>query len=118
AAWNACVPRDASEPCTVSYCMNHLQGVESPEPFVVTLNRTHAIDPAKVLRRMTYHHPVYTQESVAAQQRKSEIQGMRRTWFAGAYWGYGFHEDGMRSAVEVARGLGVDWPGIAQECAA
>ncbi len=109
AAWNALVPRDADEVCTVSYCMNLLQGIASPEPFVVTLNRTAAIDPAKILRRMRYHHPLYSHASVAAQKRKTEIQGRRRTWFAGAYWGWGFHEDGMRSAVEVARGLGVRW---------
>ena len=107
AAWNAWLPRDPGAPCTVSYCMNLLQGIDSPEPFVVTLNRTAAIDPDKVLRRMHYHHPVYTQASLAAQARKREIQGLRRTWFAGAYWGWGFHEDGMRSAVEVAAALGV-----------
>jgi predicted NAD/FAD-binding protein len=109
AAWNAWLPRDPTEACTVSYCMNLLQGIESPEPFVVTLNRTDAIDPAKVLRRMHYEHPVYSTTSVAAQTRKAEIQGRRRTWFAGAYWGWGFHEDGMRSAVEVAEALGVRW---------
>jgi len=106
AAWNAHVPAAAGEACTVSYCMNLLQGIRSREPFVVTLNRTSAIDPSKILRRMSYHHPVYTAASVAAQRRKPEIQGQRRTWFAGAYWGWGFHEDGMRSAVDVARALG------------
>ncbi|GAB6195103.1 NAD(P)/FAD-dependent oxidoreductase [Lysobacter xanthus] len=111
AAWNAHVPADPGEECTVSYCMNLLQSIDAPEPFVVTLNRTAAIDPDKVLRRMRYHHPVYTPQSVAAQRRRPEIQGHRRTWFAGAYWGWGFHEDGMRSAVDVARALGVRWPG-------
>lgn len=110
AAWNAYVPGTPDAPCTVSYCMNLLQGLQSPEPFVVTLNRSEAIDPAKVLRRLHYQHPVYTPASVAAQRRKGLIQGVRRTWFAGAYWGWGFHEDGMRSAVEVAAGLGVRWP--------
>ncbi|MEO9079797.1 MAG: FAD-dependent oxidoreductase [Rhodanobacter sp.] len=110
AAWNAWLPRDPDAACTVSYCMNQLQGIESPEPFVVTLNRSEAIDPAKILARMRYHHPVYTQASVQAQTRKAEIQGSRRTWFAGAYWGWGFHEDGMRSAVDVAAALGVHWP--------
>jgi len=110
AAWNAFVPRNSDEHCTVSYCMNLLQGIESPEPFVVTLNRTAAIDPDKVLSRMQYHHPVYSHAAVAAQARKAGIQGHRRTWFAGAYWGWGFHEDGMRSAVEVAAAHGVRWP--------
>ena len=110
AAWNAWLPLDREAACTVSYCMNLLQGIESPEPFVVTLNRSEAIDPAKILARMRYHHPVYTQASVQAQLRKAEIQGWRRTWYAGAYWGWGFHEDGMRSAVDVAAALGVHWP--------
>lgn len=111
AAWNAFVPRDPGDACTVSYCMNLLQGLDAPEPLVVTLNGTDAIDPDRILRRMRYHHPVYTHASVAAQARKAEIQGRRRTWFAGAYWGWGFHEDGMRSAVDVATALGVRWPG-------
>lgn len=109
AAWNAHLPREPGRACTVSYCMNLLQGIESPEPFVVTLNRGDDIDPGRVLQRMRYHHPVYSHASVAAQARKAEIQGRRHTWFAGAYWGWGFHEDGMRSAVEVAAGLGVRW---------
>lgn len=113
AAWNAYIPATPGDVCTVSYCMNLLQGVTSREPFVVTLNRTDAIDPTRILRRMRYHHPVYDAAAVAAQQRKHEIQGQRRTWFAGAYWGWGFHEDGMRSAVEVVEALSqsrVDMP--------
>lgn len=110
AAWNAIVPAGDDSECTVSYCMNLLQSLDAPVPFVVTLNRTAAIDPGRVLARMTYHHPVYTHESVAAQARKPQIDGVDRTWYAGAYWGWGFHEDGMRSAVGVARALGVEWP--------
>ena len=110
AAWNAIVPRDGAETCTVSYCMNLLQSLDCAEPIVVTLNRTAQIAPQKILKRLRYHHPVYTRASVAAQTRKAQIQGVNRTWFAGAYWGWGFHEDGMRSAVEVANGLGVRWP--------
>lgn len=113
AAWNAFISRDRRDACTVSYCMNILQGIDSPEPFVVTLNRTEAIDPSKILRRMHYQHPVYTRASVVAQTRKAEIQGRRRTWYVGAYWGWGFHEDGMRSAVEVAAALDVHWSGPA-----
>jgi len=109
AAWNVTVQKDRAQGCTVSYCMNLLQGISAPQTFIVTLNRTHAIDPSKILRRMSYHHPVYTHVSVAAQKRRGEIQGRRRTWFAGAYWGWGFHEDGMRSAVDVAAALGTHW---------
>ena len=103
------IPRSPGGQCTTSYCMNLLQGIESPEPFVVSLNSDASIDPGKVLRRMRYHHPVYTHASVAAQARKAEIQGQRHSWFAGAYWGWGFHEDGIRSAVEVAAALGAGW---------
>ncbi len=105
AAWNAFIPAPSAESCTVSYCMNLLQGFKTREPLIVTLNRTAAIDPARVLRRMQYRHPVYTRHSVAAQARRAEIQGVRATWFAGAYWGWGFHEDGLRSAVEVHAAL-------------
>lgn len=110
AAWNALIPEEAGTACTVSYWMNLLQSIESAEPLIVTLNPTRRIDPAKVLRSLQYAHPVYTQASVAARARKAEIQGARCTWFAGAYWGWGFHEDGMRSAVEVAAALEVPWP--------
>ncbi|MBS0217079.1 MAG: FAD-dependent oxidoreductase [Proteobacteria bacterium] len=109
AAWNAYLPADSAQSCTVSYCMNLLQGLPMDTPLVVTLNRTADIDPARILVRRTYHHPVYRAAAVAAQARKHEIQGIHRTWFAGAYWGWGFHEDGIRSGVEVAQALGAGW---------
>ncbi|WP_028771299.1 NAD(P)/FAD-dependent oxidoreductase [Silanimonas lenta] len=109
AAWNAFVPAAPGAECSVSYCMNLLQGLDSPEPFVVTLNRSAAIDPSRVLARMVYHHPVYTHASVAAQARVGELNGRRHTWFAGAWQGFGFHEDGMRAGVAAATGLGVVW---------
>ena len=89
--------------------MNALQSIDSSEPLIVSLNRSAAIDPARVLRQRHYRHPLQTPASAAARRRKAEIQGRSGTWFAGAYWGFGFHEDGVRSAVEVARALGVDW---------
>lgn len=116
AAWNAYVPAHPAGECTVSYCMNILQGIDSPRPFIVTLNRTEDIDPGAVLARMHYEHPVYTSASVAAQARKHDISGRHRTWYAGAYWGWGFHEDGMRSALDIAQGLGCG-PGVAPETA-
>ncbi len=105
AAWNAYVPADPAAPCSVSYCMNLLQGLQSRLPFIVTLNRSEAIDPTQVLARMRYHHPVYTLASVAAQTRRDEISGHRHSWYAGAYWGWGFHEDGVASALDVVRGI-------------
>jgi predicted NAD/FAD-binding protein len=109
AAWNAYLPPEPGAHCTVSYCMNLLQSLDAPEPFVVTLNRTQDIDPAKILARMSYAHPLQDHASVAAQARRAQIDGVDRIWYAGAYWGYGFHEDGLRSGVEVARALGVAW---------
>jgi uncharacterized protein len=110
AAWNAFVPKDGGEDCTVSYCLNLLQGLECPEPLVVTLNGAARIDPQRILRRMTYAHPLYGHDGMAARAQKPLLQGRRSTWYAGAYWGWGFHEDGVRSAVEVAAALGVEWP--------
>lgn len=116
AAWNAHVPETPGEQCTVSYCMNLLQGLDCPRPLVVTLNRSEAIAPEHVLRRLQYAHPVYDHAMVRAQRRRHEIQGRRHTWFAGAYWGWGFHEDGIRSARELvdafaAASNGGDTPG-------
>lgn len=105
AAWNAHVPRDPDTPCTVSYCMNLLQGLDAPEPLIVTLNRSAAIDPGRVIARMRYAHPLHDHATLAAQARRHEIQGRRRSWFAGAYWGYGFHEDGIRSARAIVQAL-------------
>jgi len=109
AAWNAYIPASKTEACTVSYCMNILQSVQSPEPFVVTLNRTVDIAPEKIIAKMRYQHPMYTHASVLAKTRRHEINGKNNTWYAGAYWGFGFHEDGLRSGVEVARALGSNW---------
>lgn len=106
AAWNALVPLDPGEACTVSYGMHLLQGIDAKEPFIVTLNRTHGIDPDKLIARMRYHHPVFTRASVRAADQLSMLVEGRHTHYAGAYFGFGFHEDGFRSAVNVAARLG------------
>lgn len=106
ASWVAHIPTDASEDCSVTYWMNLLQGLHDAPDLLVSLNMGDKIDPAKVHSRMTYHHPVYSHQSVAAQARRSEINGAHHVWFAGAYWGWGFHEDGLRSGIDVARALG------------
>lgn len=90
---------------SLTYNMNILQHVQSEHTFCVTLNSTNQINPNKILRSFTYHHPVFTTESIAAQQRKDEVQGKQSTWFCGAYWYNGFHEDGVRSAIDVVKGL-------------
>ena len=110
ALFRRCRQPAGSEPaCTVSYSMNLLQRIDSPQPFVVTLNASSRIDPSRVLARMDYAHPIYTHATVAAQQRWAEINGVRNTWYAGAWWGWGFHEDGLRSGVRVATALGAGW---------
>ena len=81
--------------------MNRLQGIDAPVDFFVTLNDGDAVQPEHVLRRLTYHHPLFTPEGISAQERHGEIDGVNGVHFCGAYWGYGFHEDGVRSALAV-----------------
>jgi predicted NAD/FAD-binding protein len=99
AAWNYHLPIEQYGRVTVTYNMNMLQSLNAPATFLLTLNRGADVDPGKVLGRFVYHHPVFTAAAVAAQTRWSEINGMRRTYYCGAYWGYGFHEDGVKSAL-------------------
>ena len=102
-SWNYRIPRDAHHGVVVTYHMNRLQGLTAPVEFCVTLNDTNRIDPAKVLRRFTYSHPVFTHEALEAQRRHADIDGQRNTFFCGAYWRNGFHEDGVVSALEAVR---------------
>jgi predicted NAD/FAD-binding protein len=109
AAWNYWIPEHRSEPVSVTYNMNILQNFhDAPETFCVTLNRTRDIDPAKILKRFDYTHPVFTMDAVRAQQRYHEIGNRNRSHFCGAYWFNGFHEDGVNSALRVTRDLGVE----------
>lgn len=108
AAWNYHLPKVPSQRATVTYNMNILQGLLGAEVYSVTLNRTDAIDPARVLRRFVYHHPVFDEAGVAAQARVPSINGSNRTWFCGAWCGFGFHEDAVQSALRVAADFGID----------
>ena len=108
ASWNYRLHGKSSAP-TVTYHMNRLQSLDTPEQYCVTLNEAHSIDPAKVLCTMEYDHPLYTVGAVRAQERWAEVSGVRHLHFCGAYWFYGFHEDGLNSAIRVAKALGVDW---------
>ena len=99
AAWNYHrLPGHETRPA-VTYWMNALQGIEAPVEFCVTLNRTDAIAPERILRQIRYAHPVFDQAALEAQQQRSVISGHDRLSFAGAYWRYGFHEDGVLSAL-------------------
>jgi len=90
----------------LTYWMNNLQALESDIDFCVTLNRSDVIDPAKVIETVSYSHPVFTPEGVAAQRRHGEISGVNRTRYCGAYWGWGFHEDGVVSAERAIADIG------------
>mgnify|MGYP001819056946 CR=1 FL=1 len=103
-SWNYILGGD-EQPAAVTYNMNILQGISAPETFCVTLNHTQAINPHKILGRFSYDHPVFSLEGMAAQERWGEINGVRDTWYCGAYWRNGFHEDGVVSALRVAAAL-------------
>ena len=100
AAWNYHILNGQQNRAALTYNMNILQGLPLSEQFCVTLNNTGAVNPDKIIKRMVYDHPVYTTEGVAAQARQSDINGVNRTYFAGAYWRHGFHEDGVASALQ------------------
>lgn len=99
AAWNYHVTAEPTDRVAVTYNMNILQGLKSKTPILVTLNHTKQINPAHIIKRLTYHHPVYTTEGTKAQARHQEVSGVNRTAYCGAYWRNGFHEDGVVSAL-------------------
>jgi len=106
ASWNYHLLKEPHGLATVTYHMNRLQSLRAERELCVTLNRTEAIDPACVVRKIQYAHPVYTAAGVRAQQRLQEISGHNRTHYCGAYWGWGFHEDGVVSGLRVAERFG------------
>jgi len=109
ASWNYRLAADADVPPTVTYDLNRLQGLTTPEQYCVTLNPDGGIDDRRVLRRLAYRHPLYTREAIRAQGQWGHVSGVTRTHYCGAYWRHGFHEDGLSSALRVARALGVEW---------
>lgn len=111
-AWNyfAGAGQPGSQPVGVSYLVNRLQPLPFRTPVVVTLNPAREPDPAKVLAGFDYAHPIFDGPAIAAQRRLADVQGQNGIWLAGAWGGYGFHEDGLKSALRVAQGLGVRAP--------
>ncbi|MGD8115675.1 NAD(P)/FAD-dependent oxidoreductase [Vibrio sp. TRT 29B02] len=108
ASWNYWLDggeQEQSRPPTLTYNMNILQHIQAPKTFCVSLNSSDQIDKDKILKSFVYHHPVFSRDSMAAQARRNEINGLSRTWFCGAYWYNGFHEDGVRSGLDVVRGI-------------
>ncbi len=106
ASWNYYIPKEAGRPVALTYNLNRLQGHRSPAPICITLNETPTLATEKILKRIVYHHPIYSSQALAAQKRFAEINGKNRTYFCGAYWGYGFHEDGVNSALAVGACFG------------
>ncbi len=105
-SWNYLIPRKDTGPATITYDMNILQSIPSSDEFCVTLNRPDDIAVHKEIRRFVYHHPVFTRDAPAMQKRHREISGVNRTHYCGAYWGYGFHEDGVNSALAACKYFG------------
>jgi predicted NAD/FAD-binding protein len=106
ASWNYHIPRAETGRVALTYDMNILQSLGAPVEYCVSLNLPNTVDPTKKIKEMHYHHPVYNPKSLTARNRHEEINGVMRTYFCGAYWGYGFHEDGVNSALVVGKHFG------------
>jgi len=105
AAWNYNIDSEDNEPITLTYNMNILQNIKIETPILVTLNPKGNIDPKKIIKKLSYEHPIFSIDSVNAQKKQHVISGINRTFFAGAYWGNGFHEDGVKSAYDSVKQL-------------
>jgi uncharacterized protein len=106
ASWNYYIPKEEGRPVALTYNLNRLQGHCSPEPIFITLNQIQTLATEKILQRIVYHHPIYSRSALEAQKRFGEINGKNRTYYCGAYWGHGFHEDGVKSALAVGECFG------------
>jgi predicted NAD/FAD-binding protein len=109
ASWNHLRVTGAEARLVVTYHLNRLQRLETRTDYFVSLNAEGLIGEDKVIKRMSYRHPAFTREAIRAQGRWQEVSGRNRTHYCGAYWGFGFHEDGVRSAVRVAQRMGIEW---------
>lgn len=106
ASWNYHIGENDGDRATLTYHMNRLQNLRATDNYCVTLNCSRPLNPADLIRRISYHHPTYTPAGVVARARRSEISGVNGIWYCGAYWGNGFHEDGVNSALAVGRDFG------------
>jgi len=106
ASWNYFKPNKLKDETTVTYYMNMLQSLNIPRNVCVSLNMEEHIDPKKIYKKIIYQHPVFTSEAILAQKRHKEIDGVDKIHFCGAYWGSGFHEDGVNSALSVCKSFG------------
>jgi predicted NAD/FAD-binding protein len=105
-SWNYLLDQDKNKPVSLTYNMNILQGIDCERTFCVSLNSEELIDPKKILKRLDYEHPLFNIKGLEAQKRKREISGINNTYYCGAYWRNGFHEDGVVSALDVCADFG------------
>ena len=106
-SWNYLINQDSNQLVTLTYNMNILQNLKSNKTYCVTINNTKKLNPDKIIKEIIYHHPLFTESSVKAQKQKAIICGCNNTYYTGAYWGYGFHEDGVNSALDVCSKFGI-----------
>ena len=106
-SWNYLLSGDLNRPVTLTYNMNILQSLDAKPGFLVTLNSLNEISPSKIIKKVEYSHPLFTVSGIHAQKKKSQISGHKNTYYCGAYWGNGFHEDGVNSALDVCKAFGV-----------
>ena len=106
-SWNYLINKDSNQLVTLTYNMNILQNLKSNKTYCVTINNTKKLNPDKIIKEIIYHHPLFTESSVKAQKQKAIICGSNNTYYTGAYWGYGFHEDGVNSALDVCSKFGI-----------
>ena len=107
ASWNYNLDQEPNKPMAMTYNMNILQSLDAEDTYCVTLNNNDFVDDKKVLKSLHYDHPLFTPEGISAQKRKHEISGLNNTFYCGAYWRNGFHEDGVVSALEVCSHFGI-----------
>ena len=107
-SWNSYIPKEQNSNVSLTYNMNILQSIKSKNTFCVSINMENNINPSKIIKKINYSHPTFNKKSVFAQSQKNKISGIKNTYFAGAYWRYGFHEDGVLSALDVCKNFGVE----------
>ena len=107
ASWNYHLDQSSNRPVAMTYNMNILQSLDVAKTYCVTLNSNEIVNESKVIKELDYEHPLFTELGVSAQKRKQEISGVNNTYYCGAYWHNGFHEDGVVSALEVCRHFGL-----------
>ena len=116
ASWNYRLAKDPSLPASLTYDLSRLQNHPTPQPILQTLNPNEAIDSSKVLQKLTFAHPLYDSNTYAAQEKHDQLHADGQVLFCGAYWGYGFHEDGVASALKVCQKFGIDLESLSKPC--